>query len=92
MYRQKLSQAALELNSRSADVQLAQAQIDTRTAALENMQAPLEEKRQQLGVAEHEFKRHQHNVGFYMISVRLFIAIVWLVCTLLFKNSCPTAC
>eukprot|EP00892_Ulva_mutabilis_P002473 jgi/Ulvmu1/12226/UM086_0016.1 len=59
MYRLKLSQAALELNSRMAEMQVVQAQIDTRTAALESVQATLEDKRRQHDVAEQEFVHHR---------------------------------
>ena len=62
MYRQMLSQAALELNSRTADVQVAQTQIDARAGALESIQAPLEMKQHQHTVAEQEHKQCRHKV------------------------------
>lgn len=61
-YRQKLARAELDLNSKTADLHFAQVQIDTTTAALKNVQGPLEEKRQQCIAANQQHRKQNKKV------------------------------
>lgn len=61
-FRQKLAQAELDLNSKTADLHFAQCQIDTTTTALKNIQGPLEEKRQQCIAANQQHRKHSKKV------------------------------
>lgn len=62
-YRQKIAQAALDLNSRAAEVQFAQSRIDTTAAALRNLHSPLQEKRRQTIAADKQHRIQSKKVG-----------------------------